>query len=175
MAGTYAVCEICRCHASNSCCGPYINASSFGCMHVASAQLLIILFHAACNAAASNGRLAAQPSTSMRRPDQRPFLHGLFHDNMVLCRNRRGSVFGWARSGTRVTVTLRRQSNNGLVRTAYIKYAAAAACLAVSAGSVQALLHNGAGHDLWGSNSTPLPWTRACLLGLLGFQVGPSS
>lgn len=48
-------------------------------------------------------------------PDQEPFLHGLFQDNMVLCRNRRGNIFGWAQPGTTVSVTLQLQSNGELV------------------------------------------------------------
>ncbi len=35
---------------------------------------------------------------------------------MVLARNRRGIVFGYARPGTTVTVTLRRQSSGSQVR-----------------------------------------------------------
>ncbi len=50
-----------------------------------------------------------------RPPNQRPFLHGLFTDNMMLCRKRRGNVFGWAMPGTRVTVTLRHQSSGAQV------------------------------------------------------------
>lgn len=49
------------------------------------------------------------------KPEQQPFLHGLFQDNMVLCRNRRGNVFGWAQFGTNVTVTLQLESSGQVV------------------------------------------------------------
>lgn len=63
-------------------------------------------------AASANSRVAARPPPGIPQPNQRPFLHSLFSNRMVLARNRRGLVFGYATAGTKITVTLRRQSSS---------------------------------------------------------------
>ncbi len=70
--------------------------------------------YAAAGALAASMFLAACPLFGADRTDEKPFLHPLFTDHMVLQRDVETSVWGWTEPGEQVEVTLAETSATGV-------------------------------------------------------------